>query len=161
VGRDAEVAELGHALEDAVAGRGRLFLVSGESGVGKTRLADEVASRAKEAGMTILWGRSARLGGAPPYWPWAQALRGLGDAAAGLDGATDDEARFSLFTKVAESLREQSSERPLLIVLDDVHRGDDQSLLLLDFLAGELAELHVALLATFVEDGETPAGLAA
>src|SRR5262249_24024885 len=63
VGRDVELAELGHALDDAVAGRGRLYLVSGGSGVGKTRLADEVASRAKEAGMTVLWGRSARLGG--------------------------------------------------------------------------------------------------
>ena len=161
VGRDAELAELGHALEDAAAGRGRLFLVSGESGVGKTRLADEVASRAKESGMTVLWGRSARLGGAPAYWPWAQALRGLGDAAPGFDEPADDRARFALFTSVAERLRTESARRPLLIVLDDAHRGDEASLLLLDFLAGELAELHVALLATFVEDAETPAGLAA
>jgi DNA-binding SARP family transcriptional activator len=161
VGRDAELAELGHALDDAAAGRGRLYLVSGESGVGKTRLADEVASRAKEAEMTVLWGRSARLDGAPAYWPWAQALRGLGDAAPSFDDPADDQARFALFTAVAESLRTESARRPLLIVLDDAHRGDEASLLLLDFLAGELAELHVALLATFVEDAATPAGLAA
>jgi len=161
VGRDAELAELGHAIDDAVAGRGRLYLVSGESGVGKTRLADEVASQAKEAGMVVLWGRSARLGGAPAYWPWAQALRGLGAAAPSFDDAGDDRARFALFTAVADALRTESAGRPLLIVLDDAHRGDEASLLLLDFLAGELAELHVALLATFVEDGETPAGLAA
>jgi DNA-binding SARP family transcriptional activator len=160
VGRDAELAELGHTLDDAVAGRGRLFLVSGESGVGKTRLADELASRAKEAGMTILWGRSPTLGGAPAYWPWAQAFRGLGADAPPLDGAADDEARFRLFTAVTDALRTASAKRPLLIVLDDAHRGDDQSLLLLDFLAGEVAELHVALLATFVDDEETPAGLA-
>lgn len=111
--------------------------------------------------MAVFWGRSARLGGAPPYWPWAQALRGLGDAAPAFDEPADDHARFALFTDVADSLRTESARRPVLIVLDDAHRGDEASLLLLDFLAGELAELHVALLATFIEDGDTPAGLAA
>ncbi|MFL6006216.1 MAG: BTAD domain-containing putative transcriptional regulator, partial [Gaiellaceae bacterium] len=77
VGRDREVEELSTALDDAAAGRGRLFLVSGESGIGKTRLADEVASRAKEAGLRLLWGRSAKAEGAPPYWLWSQALRPL------------------------------------------------------------------------------------
>ena len=158
IGRREVIDRFLVALEDPDAGG---FLVVGDAGVGKTRLADEVAARAKEAGMTVLWGRSARLGGAPAYWPWAQALRGLGDAAPGFDEPGDDHARFALFTAVAESLRTESARRPLLIVLDDAHRGDEASLLLLDFLAGELAELHVALLATFVEDSGTPAGLAA
>ena len=73
VGRDRELEELSAALEDASAGRGRLFLISGESGVGKTRLADELASRAKESGARILWGRCSKRGGAPAYWPWTQA----------------------------------------------------------------------------------------
>jgi predicted ATPase len=68
--------------------------------------------------------------------------------------------RFRLFADVSGGLRAASAERPLLIVLDDAHRADESSLLLLDFLAGEVAELHVALVATFVEDAETPTGLA-
>ena len=60
MGRAPELEELTAGLDDAAAGRGRLFLVSGESGVGKTRLADELASRAKERGMRILWGRCWR-----------------------------------------------------------------------------------------------------
>src|SRR5262249_37338837 len=154
VGRDRELAELGHALDDAVAGRGRLFLISGETGVGKTRLVDELASQAKGEGVAILWGRSATLGGAPPYWPWAQALRGLGDAVPELDDRGDDQARFRLFADVSSGLRKASAERPLLIVLDDAQRADESSLLLLDFLAGEVAEQHVAVVATFVEDAE-------
>src|SRR5206468_3674977 len=77
VGRARELAELSPAIDDAVAGRGRFFLISGEGGVGKTRLADELASRAKDAGARVLWGRCSKHGGAPPYWPWTQALRGL------------------------------------------------------------------------------------
>jgi DNA-binding SARP family transcriptional activator len=160
VGRDRELAELGHALDDALAGRGRLFLVSGESGVGKTRLVDELASQAKGSGMTILWGRSATLDGAPPYWPWTQALRRLGDAVPELDDRGDEQSRFRLFANVSAALRKASAETPLLIVLDDAQRADETSLLLLDFLAGEVAELHVALVATFVEDADTPSGLA-
>ena len=64
-------------LEDALSGRGRLFLLSGEPGIGKTRLADEVAGRARERGARVLWGRCWEEGGAPPYWPWVQVLRSL------------------------------------------------------------------------------------
>ena len=160
VGRDRELSELGQALDDAVAGRGRLFVISGERGVGKTRLADELASQAKGSGVTILWGRSASLDGAPPYWPWTQALRRLGDAVPELHDSGDEPIRFRLFAEVSAGLRKASAETPLLLVLDDAHRADESSLLLLDFLAGEVAELHVALVATFVDDADTPHGLA-
>src|SRR6266511_6168331 len=75
VGRDDELALLEAGLEDALAGRGRLFVVVGEAGAGKTRIGDEVASRAKQRGARILWGRGWHGGGAPEYWPWRQALR--------------------------------------------------------------------------------------
>src|SRR3954470_11685270 len=144
VGRDREVDELSAALVDAAAGRGRLFLVSGESGLGKTRLADEVASRAKDAGLDVLWGRSAKAEGAPAYWLWSQALRPLGAELPEVGATSSESARFRLFADVAGALRTASGAHPIFLVLDDLHYADAASLLLLDFLAGELAEMHLA-----------------
>ena len=161
VGRERELAELAPALEDAVAGRGRLFLVSGDSGVGKTRLADELASRAKDAGARVLWGRSSKRAGAPPYWPWTQALQSLGENAPELDPALGDAERFGLFVELASRLRESSRQQPVLLVFDDLQHADDLSLLLLEFVAGELAVMHVAIVATYVESPDMPDALAA
>src|SRR2546426_73792 len=72
---EKELAELRAGLEDAVAGRGRFFLVVGEAGIGKTRLAEELAREAAERGGIALWGRCWEGEGAPPYWPWVQVLR--------------------------------------------------------------------------------------
>jgi DNA-binding SARP family transcriptional activator len=161
VGRDREVEELSAALDDAAAGRGRLFLVSGESGLGKTRLVDEVASRGKGVGLRLLWGRGARADGAPPYWLWSQALRPLQAELPELVATRGESARFRLFADVAAALRAASAAHPVLLVLDDLHHADEPSLLLLDFLAGELAEMHLAVVGTYVDDGATPAPLAA
>jgi DNA-binding SARP family transcriptional activator len=160
VGRERELAELAPALEDLAAGRGRLFLVSGDSGVGKTRLADELASRAKDAGARVLWGRCSKRAGAPPYWPWTQALQSLADVPE-LDPALGDAERFRLFVDLAARLRQASRGQPVLLVFDDVQHGDDLSLLLLEFVAGELAVMHVAIVATFVESPDMPDALAA
>ena len=75
VGRDQEMAEVLVGLEDAAAGRGRLFLLAGEPGIGKSRLADEVAATARERGARVAWGRCWEAGGAPAYWPWVQVVR--------------------------------------------------------------------------------------
>src|SRR5262245_26512063 len=75
VGRERELRALLAALDDALAGRGRLVLLEGEPGIGKTRLADELAARARERGAGVLWGRCWEAGGAPAYWPWVQATR--------------------------------------------------------------------------------------
>src|SRR5439155_9572180 len=85
-GRAEELELLEAGLDEALAGRGRLFVVVGDAATGKTRLADELASSAKQRGARILWGRGWAGGGAPPYWPWTQALR---DA---LPTASSDEA---------------------------------------------------------------------
>jgi len=53
----------------------RLFLLVGEAGIGKTRLADELARRAVAGGAQVLWGRCWEGDGAPAYWPWTQVLR--------------------------------------------------------------------------------------
>jgi DNA-binding SARP family transcriptional activator len=75
VGREPELAELTAGLDDAFGGRGRLFLLQGEPGIGKSRLADELLSRAKARGAHVLVGRCWEAGGAPAYWPWTQSLR--------------------------------------------------------------------------------------
>jgi tetratricopeptide (TPR) repeat protein len=75
VGRGREMAELLTGLGDARAGRGRLFLLTGEAGIGKTRIAEELATRASATGTQVAWGRCWEGGGAPAYWPWVQVLR--------------------------------------------------------------------------------------
>ena len=77
VGRDRELAELAAGLEDALGGQGRLFLIAGEPGIGKTRLAEQLAGHATERGAQVVWGRCWEGGGAPPYWPWAQIVRSI------------------------------------------------------------------------------------
>jgi tetratricopeptide (TPR) repeat protein len=177
IGRDPEMAELSAGLEDALGGRGRLFLITGEPGIGKTVLAEQLAARALERGAGVLWGRCWEGGGAPAYWPWIQMLRPLIEGAAGgrADGHTDPgdlarlfpeiaeglpgsatadfqaqppSARFRLFAAVAALLRRASADRPLVLVLDDLHEADPASLLLLRFVAGDLRGNSVLIVAT-------------
>ena len=77
VDRVRELEELRAGIDDALTGRGRLFTIAGEPGVGKSRLADEAASYAAANSMRVLWGRCWEHGGAPAYWPWMQVLRDL------------------------------------------------------------------------------------
>ena len=69
VGRERELGELLSGLEDALAGRGRLFLLAGEPGIGKSRLTEELAVCARARGARVLVGRCWEAGGAPAYWP--------------------------------------------------------------------------------------------
>ena len=75
VGRRQELDVLRTELAAAIAGRGRIVLLSGEPGIGKTRTAAELAERALSDGADLAWGRCHEEAGAPPYWPWTQILR--------------------------------------------------------------------------------------
>ncbi len=75
VGRDRELCELTSGLDETLAGRGCLYIVAGEPGIGKTRLADELAEIATRRGLKAIRGRCWEGGGAPPYWPWIEILR--------------------------------------------------------------------------------------
>jgi DNA-binding SARP family transcriptional activator len=172
VGRERELAMLEAALADARAGRGGLVLLSGEAGIGKSRLSDELAEHAVRTGLRALWGRCWEAGGAPAYWPWVQALRGyLRDVEPGVlrdqlgRGAVDvaqlvpglpeppsadsEDARFQLFDSTAGFLRRAAAARPLVVVLDDLHAADAPSLLLLEFVASQLADARVLVLGTY------------
>jgi DNA-binding SARP family transcriptional activator len=146
-GRDRELALLEAGLDDALAGRGRLFVIAGPAGAGKTSLADELASRAKARGANIFWGRGWDGGGAPAYWPWRQAIRGLPEP-------QDDDGRFAFFEAVTELLRAEATETPFVLVLDDLQAADEESLLLLEFVASEVAEMPVLIVA--LARDETP-----
>jgi len=178
------MGELRQGLDEVLAGHGRVFLIVGEPGIGKTRLAEETARLASEAGALVCWGRCWEGGGAPAFWPWVQVLRHLareldgatlaaamGDGAAriaalapeiaateGATGATttarspviaSEHERFPLFDAFTAFLRRLSAERPLVLVLDDLHAADDPSLLLLEFLAREIRDARLLVLGTY------------
>ena len=90
VGRDGELAELLAGMDDVASGSGRLFLLAGDPGIGKSRLAGEAAARARVRGFKVAFGRCWEAGGAPAYWPWVQALRAL------LRGVDSDQLRAQL-----------------------------------------------------------------
>jgi predicted ATPase len=75
IGREPELAALHAALETANNAHGRVVLLEGEAGIGKTSIARAFASRAAAQGTLVLWGRCLEQEGAPAYWPWLQVLR--------------------------------------------------------------------------------------
>ncbi len=75
IGRQSELAVLTAALDDALAGRGQIVMLAGEPGIGKTRLAQELASLAESLGALVMWGWCYEHTGAPPYWPYVQPIR--------------------------------------------------------------------------------------
>ena len=163
VGRVQELADLASALEEAVAGHGSLVLLSGEPGIGKTRLMSELARIASQRGVKVVTGRCWEEGGAPPYWPWMQVVRSVGGdlerlaapvgSQPGTRGATGGVApegeRVRLFDDVGRFLAATSRDEPILVTLDDVHAADEPSLLLLRFLGQSLSESRVLLVASY------------
>ncbi|MBV8218346.1 MAG: AAA family ATPase, partial [Solirubrobacterales bacterium] len=181
LGRDEQLGELRRGLDLAFDGRGVVFMIGGEAGIGKSRLADELARDARRRGARVVWGRCWEAGGAPAYWPWVQVLRSLVHDRDDVDwrslGATggasllalipelrdrslgpgslaaDSEgARFQLFDAVAWRLRDATTVQPVVIVLDDLHAADTPSLLLLQFLAGQLADTGVMVAGLYRDD---------
>ena len=181
VGRERELGTLSSALDAAVAGQGGLFLLIGEPGIGKTRLATELAARAAAGGMSALWGRCWEAEARPPYWPWIQVIRpllrdGVSEQLAALLGpglaylaqvmpelrnslpraapapSLDSEsARLRLFDATATFLAHAASTAPLVIVLDDLHWADLPSLRLLEFVANVLPQSRVLAIGAYRE----------
>ena len=161
VGREQELAELRTALDLVAARRGSVFLITGEPGIGKTRLMQEVAAVALDQGWRVLIGRCWEEGGAPAYWPWIQIVRAAGGEferlAAPLPdssapgGADPDSVRFRLFDAATRYLVGAAQLRPLVIVLEDLHAADVSSLLLLRFLGEAIDQSPILVLGSYRE----------
>jgi DNA-binding CsgD family transcriptional regulator len=83
VGRERELAALGTALDQALGGAGRILMLSGEPGIGKTRTAQMLARYAEHRDVRVLWGRCYEEPGAPPFWPWLQLIRSCAESSDG------------------------------------------------------------------------------
>jgi predicted ATPase len=156
-GREEVVGRARAALARAARGEGRLLLFTGEPGIGKSRLAEQVASDALSQGWAVAWGRCWEAGGAPAYWPWRQVFRSLdmeadpfAEAAAELAPAAA-ELRFALFERAVRRLLEHAGRQPLLLLLDDLHAADAPSLLLLLLLAREIARAPLCVVGAYRE----------
>lgn len=133
-------------LDDAAAGNGRFFLVTGEAGIGKSALVRSVERIAKERGFLTLSARGWDEEGAPAYWPFIQILRAL-DRDRDFSPSDDPRERFARFDEAAGWLRDAAKRSPLLVVLDDVHAADPSSLSMLVFVVRELASARVMIVA--------------
>jgi hypothetical protein len=164
VGRAQELQQLTWALDAACSGHGSLVLVSGEPGIGKSRLIEELTGAARTQGCRVLTGRCWDGGGAPAYWPWVQVVRSAGgdfeelalptspgssSRSSVADVVDPAAARFLLFDQVARFLSEQMRTAPLLVVIDDLHAADEPSMLLLRFVATSVADQPMLLLASY------------
>ena len=75
VGREKEMGWLQDAVRQTIAGEGRVMMLSGDSGIGKTWTAQELSTFAKKLDVQVIWGHCYEAKGVPPYWPWVQVIR--------------------------------------------------------------------------------------
>ena len=174
IGREPALAAASSVLADALSGSGQFLMISGEAGIGKSAM---LAALINQAGPdpVVLRGFCWEGDGAPPYWPWSQVLQAsglsmaeLGEAgwllqpayrsAGSMSAAAAADAQFRLFEAISRSLSGLAADRPVLVVLDDLHWADEPSLRLLEFLAHALAARAVLLLGAY-RDTEASAEL--
>ncbi len=182
VGRDEETAHLRAALAAAQAGRGGTVLVTGEAGIGKSRLIRETVHTARGRDFVVLAGRAVGGGVPTPFRPFAEALAWAGRAGGLPDHeeldmfrpalgrlvpqwrqwqAPGDESLVFLGEAVLQLLRVLSADAGCLLVLEDLHWADQETLALLEYLADNLAAERVLCVGTLRdEDGGEVAGLA-
>ncbi len=175
VGRELEFAALSSGLDAALAARPQVMLCQGEPGIGKTRLAEELADLAGQRGAAVAWGSGIDTVGAPPFWPWTQVLRTIADwcdlatlasehglsidlarlapdiftVRSGRQGGRLPEDRFRQFDAVCRLLRLVTVHRPLVVILDDAHWADQPSVLLTRHLARTMRNERLLVLLTF------------
>jgi FixJ family two-component response regulator len=185
VGRESELRYLEGDLDRAAGGQGRVVLITGEAGIGKTSLAFELSRRARARGALVLWGHCDDAGAAPAYWPWTKILRGyvsavdpetvredLGTAGpalaslvpslrdtagSGAAGGATEITRFHLFDGVIQFLRHAAARRPIVCVLDDLHEADGDSRQLLRALTTEIADARLLVVAAYRDAAVDPA----
>jgi len=162
VGRERERRELLDSLPGSTT---RVVILEGEPGIGKTRLAEEVASVAQQRHLTVLWGRAFEGGATPALWPWLPPLRALAELAPrgfeltpelrGLlaptsdpSSTSNDPARYAVFEAVASLLTACAATCPVVLVLDDIQWADAASLELLRLIGDRLHDEPVLVVCT-------------
>jgi DNA-binding CsgD family transcriptional regulator/tetratricopeptide (TPR) repeat protein len=181
VGRAAELAEVRHVLDNAIAGHPGCLLIGGEAGVGKTTLLRALLDGADQDGLRVVRSSCVDLhGGDAPLLPIVEALRRLaadlgaeqwdaavGDARPQLarllpelgDTAGPDGGATALLGGVLTLVGRLAAPAPLLLAVDDVHWADPSTLDLLAFLARNLRDERILLVATFRDDEHGRGGL--
>jgi eukaryotic-like serine/threonine-protein kinase len=182
VGREPELQALYRDVDRLSVGGGGIVLIAGPAGIGKTSLAEQMTTYAQLRNATVLWGRCYSGSGAPPYWPWAQAIRAyaadhqpselsaaLGQSAGVIADLvpdirqrlpdvpespvlTGEQARFRLFDGVSTFFVNASRSQSLVVVLDDLQNADAGSLLLLEFLAQEVTNRPLLVVGIYRDD---------
>jgi predicted ATPase len=162
LGRDRELARLTGLLDDVRAGQGRLVLCTGEPGIGKTRLAEELTAAAAVHRVPAAWARATDKGSLPPYGLWRllfeePAVRAVlpssnvfGDVG-GLDLGADPGStrRFGMFTEIRRRLVEAAQPTGLVLVLDDLQWADEASDALLIDLVRHLDGTRILVFAGY------------
>ncbi len=182
VGRRADRDALRLLLDDAVDGKGHTLLLTGESGVGKSRLLADLAREALAREMLVASGRAFTVEAAVPFGAFADALtapllaldagtltvlaRGTEDdlrvvvpalprgaAGARTASSAESDGKTRLFWNVAQFLTRLAKRQPLLLVLDNAHWSDPSSLELLHFLARQIRDAPVLLVLAYADIG--------
>ncbi len=155
LGRESQLTVVTARLADLDASRGATLLLSGEPGIGKTRLAEEVVALARERGCRGAWATAWQGQGAPPLWPWVQVLRQL----AGSEGmlsqfeaespGASPAACFAQSEAISLVVRDVASTAPLVVVLDDLQWFDSASIRVLCFVASAVRDVGCLLVGTY------------
>jgi len=159
IARTKAIAALRDALDRCELGRGRLVLLRGEPGIGKSTLANLVAREAAQRGFAVELGRAWELAEAPPYFPISSCLRSLGVEVEGTPegkgflraatkNETNDKNAFRLWEDVLAALAGASKDKPVVWILEDVHAADLQTLDLLTFLVRPLSAIRALIVVT-------------
>lgn len=157
VGRAFERRLLSDALNAASSGNGRLVLLSGEAGIGKTSLAHDLAGEAEARGIRFETGHCFDVSSAPPYGPWLEIFRRHRSDTSwpaapaafrnGQLGPVPDQA--VLFENVRNFFEELAASQPIFLLLEDLHWADPASIELLRSLAPALVEMPFLVIATY------------
>jgi DNA-binding SARP family transcriptional activator/tetratricopeptide (TPR) repeat protein len=175
VGRRVELQRLQEIFEATWAPRGQTVAIVGEAGIGKTRLVEAAAEEFRRRGGRVLVGRAYEAEQVLPFRPWVDAFRS-GEALAvealarlkrvwraelgrlfpewadATTGAPPDEDSLRLFEAVTQLVAHLAGDRPLLLVLEDMHWADESSLRLLSFLAHRIERAAVTVAVTLREE---------
>lgn len=162
VGRDDQLAAL-VGLHDQSSESPVFAVVTGDPGIGKSRLCAELAAAAQAEGTTVLVGRCSQDEGAPPLYPWAKVLSELGHdlpSDPGTETSEDSTSRFRAWEAIARIVVDAAQDRQLLVVLDDLHWADASTLRVLRLLAESADTGRLMVVATWRHE-PPPTGLLA